>query len=108
MTKVTLKENNKIKERIMSKPHAHSHKYNYNEKNTCKDSKKICDYKVPTVYIDMTAVLNKTNSTNLYHPTKGYLRETCKSQNINPIYLTLSSPCIIQIITNTCQVCFSA
>ena len=24
-------------------------------------------------------------------PTKGYLRETCKSQNINSIYLTLSS-----------------
>ena len=34
---------------------------------------------------------NKANSTNLYPPTKGYLRETCKSQNINPIYLTLSS-----------------
>ena len=25
---------------------------------------------------------NKTNSMNLYPPTKGYLRETCKSQNI--------------------------
>ena len=37
---------------------------------------------------------NKTNSTNLYPPTKGYLRETCKSQNINPIYLTLSSPSV--------------
>ena len=47
---------------------------------------------------------NRTNSTNLYPPTKGYLRETCKSQNINPIYLTH----IIQIITNACQVCFSA
>ena len=35
--------------------------------------------------------LNKTNSTNLYPLTKDYLRETCKSQNINPIYLTLSS-----------------
>ena len=37
--------------------------------------------------------LNTTNSTNLYSPTKGSLRETCnlKSQNINPIYLTLSS-----------------
>ena len=35
---------------------------------------------------------NKTNSTNLYPPTKDYLRETCKSQNINPIYLTLRSP----------------
>ena len=35
---------------------------------------------------------NKTNSTNLYPPPKGFLRETCKSQNINPIYLTLSSP----------------
>ena len=30
---------------------------------------------------------NKANSTNLYPPTKGYMRETCKSQNINPIYL---------------------
>ena len=28
-------------------------------------------------------------------PTKGYLRETCKSQNINPIYLTLSSPSVL-------------
>ena len=33
---------------------------------------------------------NKANSTNLYPPTN-YFRETCKSQNINPIYLTLSS-----------------
>ena len=39
-------------------------------------------------------ICNKTNSTNLYPPTKGYLRETCKSQNINPIYLTLSSPSV--------------
>ena len=38
--------------------------------------------------------LNKTNLTNLYPPTKGYLRETCKSQNINPIYLALSSPSV--------------
>ena len=30
--------------------------------------------------------INKTNSSNLYPPTKGYLRETCKSQNINLIY----------------------
>ena len=37
---------------------------------------------------------NKTNSTNLYPPRKGYLRETCKSQNINPIYLSLSSPSV--------------
>ena len=37
---------------------------------------------------------NKTNSTNLYPPMKGYFRETCKSQNINPIYLTLSSPSV--------------
>ena len=34
---------------------------------------------------------NKTNSTNLYPRRRGYLRETCKSQNINAIYLTLSS-----------------
>ena len=27
-------------------------------------------------------------------PDKGYLRETCKSQNINPIYLTLNSPSV--------------
>ena len=26
------------------------------------------------------------NFENLYPPTKGYLRETCKSQNINPVY----------------------
>ena len=39
--------------------------------------------------------INKTNSENLYPPTKGYLRETCKSQNINPIYLTLSSPSVL-------------
>ena len=46
------------------------------------------------------------NSTNLYPPTKGYLRETCKSQNINPIYLKLKFTFgIIQIITNDCQVC---
>ena len=38
---------------------------------------------------------NKTNLTNLYPPTKGYLREICKSQNINPIYLTLSSPSVL-------------
>ena len=38
--------------------------------------------------------INKTNSTDLYPPTKGYLRETCKSQNINPIYQTLSSPSV--------------
>ena len=38
---------------------------------------------------------NKTNSTNLYPPMKGYLRETCKSQNINPINLTLSSPSVL-------------
>ena len=37
---------------------------------------------------------HKANSTNLYPPTKGYLRETCKSQNINPIYLTLSLPTV--------------
>ena len=40
-------------------------------------------------------VVNKTNSTNLYPLTKGYLRETCKSQNKNPIYhLALSSPSV--------------
>ena len=44
--------------------------------------------------IQPDAIFNKTNFTNLYPPTKGYLRETCKSQNINPIYLTLSSPSV--------------
>ena len=39
-------------------------------------------------------IVNKANSTNLYPPTKGYLRETCKSQNINPISLILSSPTV--------------
>ena len=43
-------------------------------------------------YPDLTT--NKTSSTNLYPHTKAYLRETCKSQNINPIYLTLSSPSV--------------
>ena len=42
----------------------------------------------------LAQVFNKTNSTNLYPPTKGYLRETCKSQIITPIYLTLSSPSV--------------
>ena len=37
---------------------------------------------------------NKANLTYLYPPTKGYLRDTCKSQNITPIYLTLSSPTV--------------
>ena len=46
----------------------------------------------------------KTNSTNLYPLTKGYLRETCKSQNINPIYLLKFTFSVIQIITNACQV----
>ena len=45
----------------------------------------------------------------LYPPTKGYLRETCKLQNIYPIYVSLKTAFgIIQIITNVCQVCFSA
>ena len=43
---------------------------------------------------DDKSMKNKTNSMNLYPPTKVYLRETCKSQNINPIYLTLSSPSV--------------
>ena len=43
---------------------------------------------------DKDSTVNKTSLTNLYPPTKGYLRETCKSQNINPIYLTLSSPSV--------------
>ena len=44
--------------------------------------------------MDHGLYLNKANSTNLYPPTKGYLRETCKSQNINPVYLILSSPTV--------------
>ena len=52
---------------------------------------------------------NKTNSSKLYPPKKGYLRETWKSQNINPIYQNLKFTfSIIQMITNACQVCFSA
>ena len=43
---------------------------------------------------DEYKTINKANSTNLYPPTKDYLRETGKSQNINPIYLTLSSPTV--------------
>ena len=45
-------------------------------------------------YLDDILNINKTNSMNLYPPTKGYLRKTCKSQNINPIYLSLSSPSV--------------
>ena len=45
-------------------------------------------------FSDRANKLYKANSTNLYPPMKGYLRETCKSQNINPIYLTLSSPTV--------------
>ena len=41
--------------------------------------------------------------------TKGYFRETCKSQNINPTSPTPNFPLgIIQIITKACQLCFSA
>ena len=47
-----------------------------------------------SVLLPIILIKNKANSTNLYPPTKGYLRETCKSQNINPIYLTLSSPTV--------------
>ena len=50
----------------------------------------LCD----THYILIKTKQNKANSTNLYPPTKGYLRETCKSRNIKPIYLTLSSPTV--------------
>ena len=47
------------------------------------------------VWRSIKYMLDKANSTNLYPPTKGYLRETCKSQNINPVYLTLSSPTVL-------------
>ena len=36
--------------------------------------------------------VNKTNSSNLYPPTKSYFREKSKSQKINPISPTLASP----------------
>ena len=52
---------------------------------------------VPKILIDKKKKQteeNKANSTNLYPLTKGYLRETCKSQNINPISLILSSPTV--------------
>ena len=55
------------------------------------------DVDVPSHYkpqIQKFLKKNKANLTNLCPPTKGYLRETCKSQNINPIYLTLSSPTV--------------
>ena len=56
---------------------------------------------IPDQRNDQTALskspINRTNSMNLYPRTKGYLRETCKSQNINPIYLTLSSPSVLFI-----------
>ena len=59
-------------------------------------------------YIEIQ-IENKTNWTNLYPPTKGYLRETCKSQNINPIYLALSSPSVLFRSQQTShQVYFSA
>ena len=39
--------------------------------------------------------INIEHDKNLYPPTKGYLREACKSQNIYPIYLNLSSPSVL-------------
>ena len=42
--------------------------------------------------VHILSLVTDLNKTNL---TKGYLRETCKSQNINPIYLTLSSPLVL-------------
>ena len=46
------------------------------------------------------------NSSILYPPTKGYFRETCKSQNINPISPTLKFILgISQIITKPFQLC---
>ena len=44
----------------------------------------------PDTYISQTRQIRRI----YIPPTKGYLRETCKSQNINPIYLTLSSPTV--------------
>ena len=56
--------------------------------------------------VTLEALDNKTNSSNLYPPTKGYFRETCKSQNINPTYLNPKFTFdIIQTITNACSVC---
>ena len=34
----------------------------------------------------LKTIKKKRNSTNLYPPRKGYLREICKSQNINAIF----------------------
>ena len=42
-----------------------------------------------------TCMGNKTHLTNLYPSTNGYLSKTCKSQNMNPIYLTLTSPSVL-------------
>ena len=68
--------------------------YNYRLSNHCFINELILvTYALISNAIEKTD-LNKTNSTNLYPPTNGYLRETCKSQNINPIYLSLSSPSV--------------
>ena len=45
-------------------------------------------------------LFNKTKSSNLYPLTKGCVKEICKSQNINPIYIDPKFTFdIIQIIT---------
>ena len=54
-----------------------------------------------SLQLEFSSVWNKTNSTNFYPPAKGYLRETCKLQNKNPIYMYLNLKFtfgIIQII----------
>ena len=60
-------------------------------------------------YVLIFQHFKQDNSSTSYPPTKGYsVREACKSQNINPIYLNPKFTFgIIQIITNAGQVCFS-
>ena len=46
-------------------------------------------------FAQFAALFKQDKFDEIISPTKGYLRETCKSQNINPIYLTLSSPSVL-------------
>ena len=43
---------------------------------------------MPIKYLTISS-LKQDKFDEFISPTKGYLRETCKSQNINPIYLSL-------------------
>ena len=98
--KVTEGKNEKLKKEskmrisilifIYTRPFAYLKVYKKFENTGSNSSREICDRN----FHWRERKMNKANSTNLYPPAKGYLRETCKSQNINPIYLTLSSPTV--------------